>query len=279
MTRVVNILDTLLDRVVLSETSVGSGWNSRFYEDMAFRRVRSLLRWDAEAAPRSRMELKLRLALHLAPREAISYDRGNPIPRVTLIRDHLSARLDREADGLDELARAIALVLDNWERGRESVTAQRRFLIRRDGNRCRHCKVKFGTVPQSVQEQDEYKPYFHSPEELLSPEVDHIDAISAMGTNNLDNLQLLCRLCNAGKGDGLGLSVGEEMKYAGDLIEDVPVFHRGRLLYYVLERGGAECVLCGATDDELTMRPVVHGGALCRTNLMPVCVTCAYDIG
>ena len=115
----------------------------------------------------------------------------------------------------EQLGRAVATVLDNWDRDRESVTGHRNFLMRRDGPSCRNCHLRFDTSGSSLTltQCDDYKPYHLAPGELMAPEADHEEAVSAIGTNDLSNLQLLCRLCNGGKGDGLGLSVRAEAAY------------------------------------------------------------------
>jgi hypothetical protein len=121
---------------------------------------------------------------------------------------------------------------------------------------------------------DAYKPYYEAPEELLRPEVDHIEAISALGTNTLSNLQVLCRLCNAGKGRGLGLNLRDEVRYAGTPIGEISRAHRCSLVYYVIRRDGQRCTRCDGTLDELTIRPIVDSGAIVRSNLRTVCTAC-----
>jgi 5-methylcytosine-specific restriction endonuclease McrA len=246
------------------------------YRDFAFTRAALLLRADEDALNRRRFELRLRLAMHLAPSGAINYDSGNPVSRWRLVRDHLVAMFGREPDQSEALAREIASVLDNWERRRADVARHRNFLIRRDGPRCAACHVGFPPPPPATLVAcDEFKPYYVSPEELLSIEVDHIEAISALGTNVLANLQLLCRLCNSGKGDGLGVETRMEARHAGMQISVVPVAHRARMFYYVIERDSYLCALCGSSKEELTVRPLVPTGGYVRSNLQAVCAGCA----
>ena len=224
---------------------------------------------------RRRFELRLRLAMHLAPRSAIGYERRNSVPRWRLVRDHLVAVFERAPDETEGLAREIAVVLDSWEAQRTDVGHRRDYLIRRDGSRCGTCRVNFiGGPPYTLTSRDEYKPYFTSPDELLSIEVDHVEAISALGTNDLENLQLLCRLCNAGKADGLGVETRVEARHAGQPVGEVPVAHRARMLYYVIERDRRSCSLCGRKNDELTVRPLTADGGYLRSNLRAICVEC-----
>lgn len=270
-------LDALLDRLVMGAVRDPASDRAGLYQSFAFERAERILRSDLDARERRRFELRLRLALHLAPAEAVAYARSNPTPRWRLIRDHLATTFDRDFALADPLARLVATVLDNWDRNREAVTGHRNFLMRRDGSRCRHCRVEFADfAARSVVARDDYKPYYLAPDELLSPEVDHDEAISAIGTNDLDNLQLLCRLCNGGKGDGLGVDVRQEANYAGRVLNDIPRAHRARMLYYVLERDGRACVRCGSNQAELTMQRVVALGSFVRSNLSTLCVDCAY---
>ena len=125
---------------------------------------------------------------------------------------------------------------------------------------------------------DPYKPYFESPDELLTMEVDHREAVSGLGTNIVDNLQLLCRLCNAGKGDGLGVDVRQEARFAGTPILDVPRSHRARMLFAVIDRDDRKCTVCESAETELTVRPVVRDGAYVRSNLYTVCFDCAGSL-
>jgi hypothetical protein len=271
-------LDALLDLLVVS-AKYGTEGDARatLYREFAFDRASALLRADEDERMRRTFELRLRLAMHLAPQAAIAYQRSNPKPRWRLIREHLVNTFSRDANETERIARDIALVLDNWEAERTDVGHHRDYLMRRDGSRCSVCHVEFlGGTPKSLVASDDYKPYYTSPDELMTPEVDHIDAISALGTNILDNLQLLCRLCNRGKADGLGIDTRSEAQYAGTKIVEVPVAHRARMLYYVIERDGRRCSQCEASNEELTIRPLVKTGGYVRSNLQAICVTCAF---
>ena len=277
-TSVLDSLDTLLDRLVLGLSRETPTDRESFYRKMGFERASGIIRANEDVGLRMRFETRLRLALHFSPRAAIEYDSGNPTPRWRLIQHHLINVFGRTEMAAEDVARAIAAVLDNWQRAREQVTAHRDSLIRRDGPTCRNCHVRFNNRESpTVVQCDEYKPYFHSPEELLSAEVDHIEAISAMGTNVVQNLQLLCRLCNAGKGDGLGVDIRHEAAYAGLPVSIIPLSHRKQLLYAVIERDRRRCAQCDASDRELTLRPVVADGAFVRSNLRALCIACAYQ--
>lgn len=269
-------LDLLLARLVAGGGTDGSSARELFYEEAAYSRVSDLLRAGEDNGRRGQFEVRLRLALHLSPKAAIAYDRRNVTPRWRLIHEHLVESFSYPPESSEDLARSIARILDNWDEKREGVTAHRNFLLRRDGNRCQNCFAKFGDKKNlTVISKDPYKPYYLAPEELLSPEVDHVEAVSALGTNDRANLQLLCRLCNSGKGDGLGLSVRQEAEFAGLEVNEASIFYRSSLVYWVIDRDGRRCDLCGLADEELTIRPVVHGGGLVRSNMRSTCVICA----
>jgi 5-methylcytosine-specific restriction endonuclease McrA len=267
-------LDALLDHLVIGSMAEPANPRERQYQEFAFERAASVVQADQDERERRRFEMRLRLALHLSPATAVIYDSRNPVPRWKLVREHLASKLVREGPECETLAREIAGVLDNWDRRRSQVTAHRAFLLNRDGPFCQNCHVQFGETPQSLVKRDPYKPYYSSPEELLSIEVDHIEAVSALGTNALANLQLLCRLCNAGKGDGLGTDIRKEAQFAGCSIDNVPIPHRCRMLYAVIHRDRQRCARCDTGSSELTVRPVIADGAYVRSNLFALCVKC-----
>lgn len=273
------LLEGLLDQLVLRKPDSPMSRSEAFLVEMAFKRAQMLIRFDEDVQPQALFEVRLRLALHLAPRSAIRYDATNPKPRWKLIQDYLVYSLDRDKDASEPLARAIAALLDHWQRERQQVTSHRHFLLRRDGPNCSHCHVRFDdTNSRTVLDRDPFKPYFTSPEELLSPEVDHIESVSTTGTNQTANLQLLCRLCNAGKGDGLGIDLRQEALNAALPLVEVPAFHFMRLVYYVIARDGRCCTQCESDETELTMRPFLTDGPLVRSNLRSVCVECAPPV-
>jgi len=64
---------------------------------------------------------------------------------------------------------------------RTALSVRRRFdVLKRDGYKCRICRKAGGEL-----------------------EVDHIVPVSKGGTNDIDNLQTMCRACNRGKGTKL----------------------------------------------------------------------------
>jgi 5-methylcytosine-specific restriction endonuclease McrA len=72
--------------------------------------------------------------------------------------------------------------IPNWiQIKRQPIKPSLRFeILKRDNYRCQMCGV--------------------TAKDGATLEIDHIYPVSKGGTNELDNLQVLCRECNAGKG-------------------------------------------------------------------------------
>lgn len=73
----------------------------------------------------------------------------------------------------------------------------RRRVFERDGYVCQICG-------DETQPDDPYN-------SLKAPTLDHIVPVSAGGSHTYDNVQCACRDCNARKGDGRSVSVGQQM--------------------------------------------------------------------
>ncbi len=267
-------LHAILERFVLGERSAVLQTISSVDLRYAVQHALHLLESDREHLSNVLYELRLRVALHFSPVSAIEYDRRNPRPRYRLILEYLRVEFDRSGPIIEQLARDVARVLDEWDANRLRTTGHLEKLLMEQGGRCAHCGVVLWPIPNTSVQTDEYKPYHLSPEELLQPEVDHIEPISGFGTNRTENLQGLCRLCNQGKGDGLGIHFRSEVRYAATRIDQIPLQHRLRMFYHVLERNRSMSQKStGATNEvELTMRPIRSSGGFIRSNLMAVAV-------
>jgi 5-methylcytosine-specific restriction endonuclease McrA len=220
---------------------------------------------------------RLRVALELAPVEAISYAASNPIARWQIIHDHLVKRYPLTTDDLiKQLARRIAVTLADWQEARTSTTPHRRAVWVRSRGKCSACHYDFAAKSSpALARLDPFKPYYRSPDELTSEEIDHLVAISGVGTNDINNLQLLCRWCNFGKGDGLGVDIRREAEYAAIPIDDIPRSHVASLFYMTLADNGFACQQCGAGDDqELTVRLRDDERGFLLSNLRSSCYQC-----
>lgn len=222
----------------------------------------------------------LRLALHLAPTDAIAYNTSSPVKRERLIERYLVSELEYPAEHASDLARAVVDIFRLWEAERSKVNWHADALAKRDGNACQSCLVSFDQdTPESAVRIDYYKPYLDTMggprnQSLFRRTVDHIEPVAAYGTNDLSNLQLLCELCNRGKGNLEQPLLKHEFEYAGAGIETVPWLFRAQMLFFVLRAKGRRCGSCGSSSRELTIRKVNAIGGYVRTNLCPLCYQC-----
>ena len=276
-------IELLFQRLLLGEPPSAFGRADTDLEH-AFARARRILKSDVEEADLLHFELRLRLALHLAPVDAIKYNPRRAESRSQLISDFLQARHGRTPTEAGLLAVDVARVLWSWDEKRSTVTGYLHELLAAQGSRCANCKVEVSVnpdiqvarrPPKTLVSQDAFKPYYLSPVELLSPEVDHIEPVSRLGLNSKENLQVLCRLCNFGKGDRLGVNTRAEATASGDRVDQIPRMLRASMIYYVITRDGRKCSLCGSDSAELTVRKVYPEGGFLRSNLYAVCVECA----
>ena len=267
-------LSGLLDRLALGEVHLDPARDSDL--QYALERAFELLQARGENLTTLRYETRLRLALHFAPSEALRYKRTNPTPRHRIIAEYLEVAFGRTPDVALAVAREVTRLLERWEEERVAVTGYLAALQLRDGPRCTNCHADLSMPGEatSILTEDLYKPYCEDPDEYFRAEVDHREAVSSFGRNRLDNLQILCRLCNLGKGRGLGLAVEREVRWSGTHISTIPIAHRCSMVYYVIARADNHCVDCGRTDTELTIRPIRAEGCFARTNLKSVCYDC-----
>lgn len=267
-------LASLLDRMALGSRST---WDEDAGESrFALSRALARLSLNEEIEEHLNFEVRLRLAMHLSPANALAYNPANPSSRVALIRDYLISDLNVPEEGAEELAKDVSRLLYLWDEEREPLGKLRQRSLAKKALNCAHCRVSMDSVHHAhiAERRDEYKPLFMDLA-WLTPELDHIDAVSALGTNSPTNLQLLCRFCNRGKGSGLGMRVETEMAHAGTHVNQQSAGHRATMLYYVILRDHRECQACGCVDKELTIRPIQDRGGYIRTNLRTYCYSCA----
>jgi hypothetical protein len=234
-------------------------------------------------------ELRLRVALHLSCPEAINYDFQRTEPRWALIKAHLDKHFDFNPDETEKISRLVATVLDDWDVGRRrGLEARRGKLLERQNYRCMSCHLNFSDSLRIEAEEiralsgqsDRFKPYYdgNGVQDAMAPEVDHINVVSKDGTNQSDNLQILCALCNQGKGDNSGVRPSRELKYSHLPLHEIPRGHLMSLLYYRLRLDGSRCTVCNSRQNELTVRLTRTSGPVTLTNLHSICYECADNL-
>ncbi len=258
---------------------LGGGGSEDFNENdltQAQRHVMRAIGATDEMRSRNQQELRLRLALHLCPREAMDHEPMRPESRTTLIQEYMVEKLGFNDNNpqVRAIAQRVATVINQWQTGSSGGDSwQFNELYRRQESRCAHCHAPLDSPPETLTSDDVYKPYSDS--RGAHAEVDHVEAASRFGDDDLDNLQLLCQLCNRAKSNDLTIPAKTEFEHAATPIGDVPESHRARVLYHVIKQSGRRCSRCNRDDTELTVRPISEDGLYIRSNLEPVCVDCA----
>lgn len=229
--------------------------------------------------------MRLRIALHFACPDAVRYDRRRPEPRWKLVFAHLRANFSFGEAESERLARLVAVVLDNWDARRTRGLENRRLkLLESQGYQCNCCHLSFADPERICREEaaalagesDPFKPYFDGDgvAATMEPQVDHIHVVSRDGTNQSDNLQVLCALCNQGKADNSGVRIVREWEFGHLPIAQVPRGHRMSLLYYRLKMDDFRCTRCQSETNELSVRLVRNDGLVTLTNLRAICYRC-----
>lgn len=224
---------------------------------------------------RQRRDLLLRIVHYCAPPSAIDHSALDRRSVATKIRDHL-VNVHGHVDGHEttEVAEDVASLLRNLQGGSSGAAEwKRNELLIAHQHQCAHCRAPLDRLPETMRLGDVYKPY--SDEMGPHPETDHVEPASWFGTDDIENLQVLCQLCNRAKSDDRGLNSKTEFEHATTPIEDVPAGHRVRMLYYTIEESDSKCAECSSSDRELTVRPARDGLTYARVNLRVLCVTCA----
>ena len=238
----------------------------------------------SELEEQADLAVRLRVALSLCPADALTHRRSDRVSRLEKIERHLGEENLVPPEFVSRLADAINRTLDAWQVERENVAPYREQLLARDGGRCQSCRVSFdldhGDVA-SVRLRDPFKLVWVDPSRLLFPTVDHREPVSRFGTNQVDNLWLLCRFCNEGKGDGAPMLLKHELDFATTLPwsssatpQRNATAQSGRLVYRVLARYGFRCGQCARNEAELTIRKERERGVAVLSNLTSICVEC-----
>jgi hypothetical protein len=219
------------------------------------------------------------VAAFLSPRSALCYEPLDPRPRWTYIRDYLRVRTNFSEDELEAIGRTVAAILDGRNKTRVDRPGDFERLMSSQSGLCAICRLPFHGVSRAVRDRDPFRPLWLAPLELTKPEIDHIEPFAWSGRSHMENLQLLCRACNAAKSDGLRITALQEAGAASLSLQEVPRIHLFRLLVWLANRHSGVCQLCGSNSHELTMRLVENSATLLRANLRLVCYQCTPDHG
>jgi len=215
------------------------------------------------------------LAISLSPRTAISYQTLDPRPRWHYIYQYLKSLTDGGREELERVARLLARILDAREKDRFTVVGDVDRLLVKQRGQCAICKLPFHGTSAAILQQDPFRPLWHAPFELTRPEIDHIEPVGWAGENQFENLQLLCRACNAAKADGVRIPLHREAAIAGLSVDCVPRIHLFRLLVWLASERKGKCEIGGCLDRELTIRLTRPGATIVRANLRLACYECS----
>jgi hypothetical protein len=269
-----------------NSSSFGSNLDGQKFKSMLMDFLSDALRLPAIEYSIKESEMRLRIALHFSCPAAIDFDNGaTSYTRWGLIKKHIEKNFNFKSDEAETIARLTAKVLDDWDTTRKnSLQNRRNKLLQKQNYLCACCNLNFSDKDRLIKEEesslenksDPYKPYFDGDGVSLAmaPQVDHKTVVSKDGTNKSDNLQVLCGLCNQGKGANGGIRPSKELIYGHLDIEEIPRGHRMALLYYRLMMDDNQCSTCSNDKKELTVRKVYEDGLISLTNLKAICYEC-----
>ncbi|MCV7068892.1 HNH endonuclease [Mycolicibacterium farcinogenes] len=241
------------------------------------------LKMDGELNDHVDQYVRLRIALSLCPTSALVHRKSERTSRAEKIRDHMVRHQLVDVEDAERLASIVDEVVDNWLTARINVAGFKAALVDRDGSLCNACHVDLdqpATAAISVARQDPYKLTWVHPEKAIYATVDHKVPVSKFGTNDMANLELLCRYCNEGKDDGSPLLLKHEVELAAVLPCESLATAQGlvsksaHLVYRVLKRDSFSCSACGDSNSELTVRKNCADGLAVMSNLSSICYGC-----
>ena len=161
-------------------------------------------------------------------------------------------------------------------------------------NKCRICNFNFldGYINKLEMYFDILNPVtFPLDRERNIANIDHIDPISKIGTNDKGNLQTLCWVCNSGKSnicsnldkfdlfservriENRNEFINYQLTASTSSCKEKINFLPKSLFYRVLNREGS-CHICKQNDSMLTLNPIYKNSLFTYDNLIPICYNC-----
>lgn len=227
---------------------------------------------------RTLYEFRLELIHSLVDRDSIESDQGDDR---RMLKIYLEGRHNISSLMSTKLANRISSLHNKLSTKRKSPFSADDFLIEQQA-KCSHCKHTFwfeGDPPPEI--LDPYKPYhWKIYRSELSPEIDHVDPVSLFGTNVRENLTLMCKFCNRGKMDSLGINT-HKIKLSKLRLQEPPTEKNMKLLkplaYYRMQLDNRKCTQCGDEEKPLTIRPLRPELLTTIQNTRTFCYECLDD--